>query len=350
MVKGKKLTILLGTLLGLTAVSLAFLWLAYGQKAQSYECTNYAMDTYIQQTVYGKNRVQAAAAAAKSIGALEDLISWKEDSSDIAKLNKAAGVDWINLDPKVIGILQTGLDVAQKSDGAFEPTLLPIASMWDFGGENQRIPSPEDIKKYLQYVNYKNLRIDKANSTASLKNHYMAVDLSGLEKGAACDEAIAAYRSAGADSGIIAVGSSIGVYGVKSDRSLWQIAIRDPHSSAAGSAALGEVTVSTGFISTSDIYEKSFVKGGVTYHHLLNPKSGYPQNNGLVSVTVVSDRGTLSDALSTACFILGKEKGTDLLKQYHAGGIFIDSKNQVFVTEGLKSSFKLTAGRYSLTS
>jgi thiamine biosynthesis lipoprotein len=342
----KKVVAVLSALLALIVVSLVLLWALYGRHALSYECTNYAMGTYIQQTVYGRNREAAAAAAAKSIGELEDLISWRIEDSDVSKLNAAAGPDWTKIDPRTLSVLKTSLDVARKSGGAFEPTILPITSLWDFGGDNQHVPSKQEIAEFLPHVNYKDLRVDESSSSASLKNHYMAIDLGGIGKGAACDEAVAAYRKAGADSAIIAVGGSVGVYGTKADRTPWHIAVRDPKSSDQNAAAMGQIDLSEGFVSTSGTYEKQFTENGVTYHHLLDPKTGYPENNGLVSVTVTAKSGALSDALSTACFILGREKGEALLKEYGAGGVFIDGSGKVYVTENLKSSFEITNSRY----
>lgn len=344
--RGKRVVIVLSALLALIAVSLILLWVLYGRRALSYECTNYAMGTYIQQTVYGRNREAAAAAAAKSIGELENLISWRDEDSDIAKLNAAAGTDWTKIDPRTVSVLKTGLDVAQKSGGAFEPTVLPITSLWDFGGENQHVPSEQEIAKFLPYVNYKDLRVDESNSSASLKYHYMAIDLGGIAKGAACDEAAAAYRKAGADGAVVAVGSSVGVYGSKADGTAWHIAVRDPKSSGQNAAAMGQIDLREGFVSTSGTYETQFTENGVAYHSLLDPKTGYPENNGLVSVTVTAKSGALSDALSIACFILGREKGEALLKEYGAGGIFIDNSRRVYVTENLKSSFEITNSRY----
>lgn len=348
MSKNKRLIILLSTLLAVIMIALIIIWSKLVLTPQSYECTNFAMGTYIQQTVYGSKRVEAATAAAKDIGTLDDLISWRDGDSDISKLNQAAGSDWVSLDAKTISILKTSLDVAEKSDGAFDPTILPISTLWNFGGENQQVPAPDDLKKYIQFVNYKDLRIDTKESTASLKLHYMAVDLSAIGEGAACDEAVAAYRNAGADSGIIAVGGSVGVYGAKSEKSPWRVAVRDPNSKEAQSTSMGEIELSSGFVSTSGSYDHAFTKDGVTYHHLLDPKSGYPENNGLVSTTVVCDSGALSDALSTACFILGKEKGMELLKKYNAEGIFIDKNDRVYVTENLMNNFKITNARYNL--
>jgi thiamine biosynthesis lipoprotein len=344
--KSRKPVVFLSTVLAVMILVLIFLWTKYGHRAQVYECTNYAMGTFVQQTVYGSKRVEAATAAAKSVGELENLISWRVDGSDIDKLNQASGSDWSKLNAKTIALLQKCLDVAEKSEGAFDPTILPISSLWDFGGNNQHVPTSDEIRKYIKYVDYRNLRVDMEESSASLKNHYMAVDLGAAGKGAACDEAIAAYKAAGADAAIIAVGGSVGVYGTKPDQSSWHIAVRDPKDNE--SAAMGTIDLTSGFVSTSGSYEKCFTENGVTYHHLLNPKTGYPENNGLISTTVICENGALSDALSTACFILGKDKGMALLKEYNAEGIFIDSDNKVYITDNLKNSFKTAKNLYKL--
>lgn len=318
------------------------------QRQKPYETASYAMGTYVQQTVYGEKGESAANTADKAIQNLENLISWRIETSDIARLNEASGTDWIGIDSKTVSLLAQSLDIAQKSEGAFDPTILPVSSLWDFGGNNQHVPSQQEIQKYDKYVDYKNLRINEKDSTASLKLHYMAVDLGAIGKGAACDVAVAAYRSAGAGSAIIAVGGSIGTYGKKPDGSPWIVAVRDPETSEQQVGAMGQISMEAGFVSTSGTYEKEFTENGVTYHHLLNPKTGFPENNGLVSVTVTAENGALSDGLSTACFILGKEKGMELLKQYHAGGIFVDSSRHVTVTYNLKNSFKLLNRQYTL--
>ena len=346
MKKHRKLIVTLLAVLFILAAVVIFLWHRYGQRAESYQCTNYAMGTYIQQTVYGKNAKTAAAAAAKRINALENEISWRIDGSDINRLNKAAGTDWISIQPETAKMLKMSLDIAQKSGGAFDPTVLPISSMWDFGGSNQHVPAKADIQKFLKDIDYKNLRVNTGNNTASLRNHLMGIDLGAVGKGAACDSAIAAYRSAGADYGIVAAGGSIGVLGHKADGSPWSIAIRDPTTTDSNAAEMGEISLTSGYVSTSGTYEKCFKQNGILYHHLLNAKTGYPENNGLISVTVVVNNGAVSDALSTACFLLGREKSVSLLKAYNAEAIFIDSKNNVYVSDGLKSKFNITNSKF----
>lgn len=347
--QSKKLVAVCICLLAAILILLAWIWSSFGYRSSRFECTNYAMGAYIQQTVYGKHAEAAAAAAAKSIGNLEDLISWRIEGSDVQKLNENAGVDWTEIDPKTVAILELALDVAEKSGGAFDPTIQPVSALWDFGGDNQQVPDPALLKEFLPFVNYRDLRVDKEENSASLKLHYMAIDLGAVGKGAACAEAVSAYEEAGADSGIISVGGSVGVFGTKADGKPWSIAVRDPNSGDQKTAALGSLDLVSGYVSTSGSYEKQFTENGITYHHLLNPKTGYPEQNGLVSVTAVSSDGALSDALSTACFVLGIEKGAELLEAYGAGGIFIDENNTVYVTENIKEQFHLTSGSYTLS-
>lgn len=348
MKKQKKIVLILTAILLLLTAAIIFLWNRFGQRAERYQCTNSAMGTDIQQTVYGKDAKAAATAAAQNIGELENLISWQADDSDADRINQAAGTDWVSVNAKTMNLLQTCLRVASDSDGAFDPTILPVASLWDFGGSNQHVPAQTDIQKYLKYVGFQNLRINAAENTVSLRNHYMGIDLDSVEKGAACDEAVAAYKSSGADCGIIAAGASVGTYGTKADGSAWSIAVRDPASSSDDAAAMGEISLSSGFVSTVGTYQNSFKKNGVLYYPLLNPRTGCPQNDGLASVTVVSGNGALSDALANACFVLGREKSISLLNEYSAQAIFIDNSNRVFVTESLKMKFTVTNKIYSL--
>lgn len=332
---------------GLLAVA-AFFFIRSRQNAQGYESATYVLGNFVQQTVYGKNRQSAAAAAVAGVERLENQISWQTDGSDIARLNDAAGTDWISIDPQTIEILGTCLGAAEKSGGAFDPTILPLSSLWDFGGENQHLPENSQIRDFLSYVNYRNLRISTPDSTASLKLHSTAIDLSSVEKGASCDAAVLEYRKSGVSGAIVAVGESIGVYGQKPDRTPWQVAVRGPEAAGEKPETVGQINLGSGFLSTCGIDQSSFAKNGVLYQHILDPRTGYPANSGLVSVTVRSGSGTLSDALAYACFVLGTEKGAALLDQYHADGIFIAQAKKITVTGSLKTDFRITDRSYTL--
>lgn len=342
MSKQKKITVILCAILAVVAAVLVLLWVRFGYRAQSYSDTSYAMGTYVQQTVYGKGARSAATSAAQTVTALENQISWRVADSDIYKLNNASGSTWETMDNYTISLLKLSLDVAQKTDGAFDPAVLPLTSLWDFDGK-QHVPTNEELKTLLPRVSYKDLRLNEKDKTASLKMHYEGVDLGSLGKGAACDKVVEAYSKTGVQAAVISVGGSIGLYGNKPDHSGWNVAVRDPKTPDNEAGSVGTLSLESGqYLSTSGTYEKEFTKNGKTYHHLLNPKTGMPENNGLVSVTIVCNNGALSDALSTACFVLGREKGTALAKSYGVQTIFIDNKANVHVSAGLKDRFHLT--------
>lgn len=316
---------------------------------RNYECSTYAMGTYFQQSVTG-NRAQAAAAeASRKIAELENRISWKIPGSDLAHLQREAGRGPVAIERGTASLLSLAAEIAKQSDGFYDPTVQPLSSLWDFDGDLKKVPSPEAVSKAAGLVGYSGLAVDLSAGTASLSRSGMGIDLGGIGKGAACDTAVQAYRDAGVSSALISAGgSSIGLWGTKPDGTPWRIAVRDPATPDSNTDAMGELQLTSGYLSTSGIYEKCFRQNGVLYHHLLNPKTGYPQNNGLVSVTVVADGGALSDGLSTACFVYGREKSAALLDHYHAGAVFIDGRDRVCVTKNLAGKFKITNSKYHL--
>ena len=281
--EAKHLTLIFVAVLFLVIVVLA-LFPLLDREEERYEVTTYAMGSYVQQTVYGENREDAAVKAADAVEALEQKISWRVENSDIQKLNNNAGKDWVTLSDETLNILTQAQSVSEKSGGAFDVTIAPISRLWDFDDELNEVPDSDLITSLLPYVNHSLLRIDETEQTASLKNLGMAVDLGSVGKGAACDAAVRAYEEAGAKAAIIAVGGSVGVYGEKSSGKPWSVAVRDPN----GDGSLGSGTLAEGFVSTSGSYEKYFEQDDVLYHHLLDPKTGYPAESGLVSVTVDS--------------------------------------------------------------
>lgn len=179
----------------------------------------------------------------------------------------------------------------------------------------------------------------------------MALDLGAIGKGAACDAALECYRQSDVKAAVVAVGGSVGLYGTKPDGQAWRVSVRDP----ADAGGLGVLDLPGGFVSTSGSYEKFFEQDGKTYCHLLDPRTGFPAESGLASVTVwcppdmeAGYPGALSDGLATACFVLGLEDSIPLLEQYGAQALFVDEEGWVTVTAGLREHFTLTAEGYTL--
>ena len=336
----RRLTLLLaaaGVLLLGTAV-----WLTLSMEEEPATLTTFAMGSYVQQTVYGSQGEEAAQAASTAVTELENQISWRVEDSDIAFLNQEAGKDFQEIDSQTWEILQTALQVCQQSGGAFDVTIAPLSWLWNFD-ENPHLPEADTIAAFLPQVNWENVLLGEDN-TAALKTSSTALDLGAVGKGAACDAAVAVYQESGVDRAVVAVGGSIGLWGEKPFEDPWRVALRDP----ATDGSLGELALQGGFVSTSGSYEKQFEEDGTTYHHILDPDTGYPAQSGLVSVTVWSSSGVLSDALSTACFVLGLEDSLPLLEEFASGAVFVTEDNQVYVTENLQDAFSLTAQDYTL--
>ena len=175
----------------------------------------------------------------------------------------------------------------------------------------------------------------------------MQLDLGAVGKGVALDEILKTLEAHPEVSGaVISVGGSILTYGSKPEGGAWQIAVTDP---LDPSESVGVLTLDGGHcVSTSGDYERYVEVDGVRYHHILDPATGYPARSGLTSVTVVCDDGLNADGLSTACFVLGKEKAEELLKKYNADGLFVDDSDHVWMTEGMKERFQLLKDTYSI--
>ncbi len=300
-----------------------------------------AMGTVITEKLYGENDSDTAFRKIENaINELENKISMRIPESTVSKLNENFSV---SCDKETEGIFALCDEVRRKSDGAFDITMGKITALWKIGEEGATVPNESEIEKALQSVDGEKVKCDNGNITIEKGQK---VDLGAVGKGLACDKVKDVLDGTDVDSAVISVGGSILLYGENPTADCWTVAIRDPRGEA--SDTLGKLKLDSGTVSTSGDYERVLVSNGKTYHHILDTKTGYPADSGLISVTVVCDSGILSDALSTAVFILGKEKGMALLKEYGVDGVLVDEEKNVFLTDGLEDKFELTNSDYAL--
>lgn len=354
---------------GLAVLVAGLLFWFWQDRSEAYELSTFAMGSYIQQTVWGAGREEAARSANEAINRLENQISWRRDG-DVAAINENAGKALAEVDEKTGALLEEILSLCRRSGRALDITLGPVTRLWDFDSD-PHLPEEDELEAALELVGYDRLLTGEEaffafasvsrelfdgdasalERAAVLMDPGMTLDLGAVGKGAACDAAIEVYRQEGVSAAVIAVGGSVGLYGEKPGGKLWSVSVRDP----AGAGGLGELELPGGFVSTSGSYEKFFEEDGKTYCHLLDPRTGYPAESGLVSVTVwcppdmaAENPGALSDGLATACFVLGLEESFPLLEEYGAEAVFLDEERQVYVTDGLAERFLLTAPGYAL--
>lgn len=302
-----------------------------------YSNTGFAMGTTISEVIYGEDEKSLEQNGQDIMNLLGDVerkqISWRMDSSEIYRVNHSHGSVEVSHD--VYEWIKESLTICEDTDGALNPGIGVLAHLWDIGGDNARVPSEDEIKEAKKQIDANTINIEETDKI-SIESDQVQVDLGAVGKGAAADSVMRYLKSVEDISGaLISVGGSLCVYGEKPDQSSWTVGIQDPR--AEDGCMLGKVEVSGGtFVSTSGDYEKYIEQDGKRYHHILDSKTGYPSQSGLISVTIVCESGIDSDALSTACFVLGMKKSIPLLEKYHAQAVFVDEEHGVCKTDGVK--------------
>lgn len=278
-----------------------------------------SMDTVVTEKIYGKNTSVFIAPVFNIVTGLDETISRFNEESAVYSLNTKGETS----DKSVLQIIDGVKTVSDDADGAFDITVGGLSDLWSIGKEGERIPSEKEISDVLENIDYKKIRIE--NGTVYYEDGI--IDLGAVGKGFACDLIKAYLSSENVKGAVVSVGGSILAYGDYNDKGdKWSIAIRHPRSE---SEFLGVIRLDEGFVSTSGDYERYFEKDGKRYHHIFDARTGMPASSGLISVTVVADSGLLSDALSTACFIVGEEKGKALIEKYGASAIFVDEEMNI---------------------
>ncbi len=328
-----------GTVLGKTTT------VVYAADVEKYTNADFAMDTVVSETLYTSGE-DINTQIGEMLREMEtSLLSWTEENSQISQLNNADG-EPVEVSDNLAADLEKIRLLSEDSNGAFDPTIGKIIRLWDIDGENPHVPDQSEINALLPEVGYEKIRLD--GSLVTLLDG-CTLDLGAVGKGMGCDLIMDYLQTQPDVFGMILNlgGSSVMTYGEKPDGSPWKVALTDPRDTEGD--YLGAITLDANqFLSTSGDYEKYFIEDGKRYHHILDPKTGYPVWNGLTSVTIVCDQGYQADGLSTACFVLGMDAAKPLLEKYDAEAIFVDEDKNVYVTSGLMDKFELMKEGYTV--
>ncbi len=274
------------------------------------------------------------------IAEMEQQLSVNIETSDIARIN-AGGDEGFAAGPMALDVLKQAIEIAELSEGRFDPSIGGLVALWGIGTENAGIPGEDEISTALSGINYKEITIEDSGLVI-LENPNAALDLGGIAKGYAADLVREFLTSRGVRRGIINLGGNVLVLGRKENREPWRIGIQDPREPRG--EYLGIVEVDEKAIVTSGVYERFFMEDGVRYHHILDTRTGYPVRNGVISTTVIHDRSVIADGLSTSLFAMGIEKGMELANSLEdTNVIMIDEDNRVYITDNLTGSFQLNA-------
>jgi FAD:protein FMN transferase len=271
----------------------------------------------------------------KDFDRLDSLMSVWKQGSDVLRLNEAAGDHPVPVSPEVLECLRIARQISELTDGRFDVTFGALSDLWRFDDQDKdnRVPDPAEIQKRLSLIDYRRLVIDERAGTAFLQQRGMRAHLGGIGKGYAVERAVKTFRKGGLADFMVQAGGDLYVSGLKDGRP-WRLGINDPRGPGGSSFAVLELSDAT--FSTSGDYERFFMKDGVRYHHIIDLQTGQPARL-CRSVTIAAASPVLADGLSKGVFILGPEKGMELIERLpDVEGVIVSAENNVLVSSGLK--------------
>jgi thiamine biosynthesis lipoprotein len=284
----------------------------------------------------------------KRLKQIEDRMSANKEGTEIAAINAAAGISAVRVSEDTFWVIGKAIEYAKLTKGVFDPTVGPLVKLWNIGTDYAKVPLGTEITKVLKFIDYRKVELDAKSLTVRLQTAGMRLDLGAIAKGYSADEVARILAQHRVKSAVVDLGGNVLVFGKKKDGTPWRVGVQNPLSDRGD--YIGLVTGSGMTVVTSGIYERFFTENGKNYHHILDTKTGYPIDNGLVSVSIITAKSIDADALSTSVFALGFENGMKLVESLpgvHA--IFIDDKNKVRMSPGTNKLFTLTNSSYTLS-
>ncbi|MBQ5503701.1 MAG: FAD:protein FMN transferase [Oscillospiraceae bacterium] len=292
------------------------------------------MDTYMSIKAYGGG--DAVERAETLVFELERKLSATDGASEISAVNSAGSA---KVSQETAELVASALSLCEMTDGALDISVYPVTRAWGFTTGDYRVPQEAELEELLRLVDY--TKVTVSGDTVTL-GEGMLIDLGAVAKGYAGDRVTALLRSSGVKSALINLGGNVQCLGRKPDGTKWKIGVQDP----SGSGYVGVIEAEDEAVVTSGGYERYFELDGKTYWHIIDPSDGRPADSGIISVTVVGASGLACDGLSTALFVMGKEKAAGLWREN--GGfeaVFVTENGDIIITEGILDRFTTSGGR-----
>ncbi len=305
----------------------------------------FAMDTVMSVSVNGKNAEEAADAVVDEVNRLDGLLSTGSKDSEVSLINENGGG---TPGPDGCALMKKALSLYEDSEGLFDISIYPLMELWGFasnepgdGAEDSgefRVPSEEEIDEALTFVDASKIHFDEGTGEISFDMEGMKIDFGGIAKGYTSSRMMDILKEQGIESALVNLGGNVQALGSKPDGSKWRVGVQDP---ADDSGLLGILEIEDLAVITSGGYERYFEKDGQVYHHIIDPRTGFPADTGLTSVTIVSADGTLADGLSTFLYIAGEEQAEAYWRAHTDEFDMILAKEDgtLLVTEGIEDAF-----------
>lgn len=294
----------------------------------------YAMDTYMTYTLYGDRAQEAADEVLKEIERLDALLSTEQAQSEIYILNQNKGGV---LSEDTAFLWDYSRRISDETQGAFAVGIYPVMKLWGFGEEKQQVPDEEALKEVLPFVDLAKAEWTEQSKLLTLPEG-AAVDFGGIAKGYTGYRLRELLKQFGIEHALINLGGNVQLIGSKPDGTSYRIGIKDP---MGGASPVGVLSVKDVAVISSGGYERYFEEGGIRYHHIIDPATGYPAESGLASVTIVAEDGTLADAYSTALYVMGLDKACSFWRERPETfqAVFVTEEGKILITKGLEGVF-----------
>lgn len=306
----------------------------------------YALGTINNITIYQRNSEEILQLAMQKVYDIDGKMSVFDENSEIFKVNKNAGITQQKVSKDTFYVIKKAIEFSNKSEKAMDITIKPLVDLWRLEYENMQI-SDDKVNQTLKLVDSNSILLDESTQSVFLQYENQSIDLGSIAKGYAADRIKAIFSDNGVENAIINLGGNIIVMGSNEDGKGWKVGVQNPDKERG--ISMGAVTLRNKAIVTSGGYERFQIINGKKFHHIINPKTGYPSDSGLKSVTIISDDAIDADALSTSVFVLGLKKASTLLKAFSSvDAILITDDDKVYLTKKMLNSFELSDDVYSI--
>lgn len=307
------------------------------------ERTEFLLGTVASIRVYNEGQEEALDLAFERVTELDEWFAMQKEDSEIAEVNRQAGVAPVEVSEEVFHVMERALYFAEESDGKFDPTIGAVTSLWNIGQENAAVPDQDELEEILNVVDYNLVELNKENQTIFLQEEGMKVDLGAIAKGYITDEAARVLSEEGVNTAIIDLGGDIVVLGnsTRGEEEPWRVGIQDPYGERG--EILGMIDLADSAIVTSGIYERNIEEDGKSYHHLMNPETGFPVENNISGISIIADNAMDADAIANIAFSKGVEDGLAYINAMSGVDvIYVTKDKEVFASDNVIDQVEIT--------
>lgn len=308
--------------------------------------TETMLHTVVQMQVYHEGVEDVMQEAIDYMAEMETLLSTNVEGSDVYRINENAGIEPVEVQPETMEIIKRSIQIAQESDGLFDISIGVLTDLWQIGSDDARVPEDSEITEAVNLIDYEKISIDEENMTVMLEEEGMSLELGGISKGYIGSGIVEIFEENNITTAIINLGGNVVVMGTSpSNEEGWNVGVQDPDE--VRGEIVGTQRVINAAIVTSGIYERYLEVDGTKYHHIMDPRTGYPLDNEISGVTVFAPTSFDGDSYSTALFLMGIEEGIEFINSKDGFEVaYVDKEGGVHLSAGIKDSFNLTNEEY----